>query len=111
MGRKNLRRVPELPYDFRVFACFSCNRPYPLEGKLPRTEECPGCGGDLHVCRNCRFYSPSAHNQCLETESEWVRNKEKANFCDFFEPADREKSGDKRDAEAEARRKLDDLFK
>lgn len=64
----------------------------------------------LHCCRNCRFYDPNAHNQCREPQAEWVKDKEMANFCDFFEPASEISSTDasKRD---EARKKLNELFK
>lgn len=38
----------------------------------------------MKVCLNCRFYDPSAHWQCRERISEPVREKDRANFCDFF---------------------------
>jgi hypothetical protein len=34
---------------------------------------------------NCRFYSPGSHWDCSETIPEAVRDKERGNFCDFFE--------------------------
>jgi hypothetical protein len=49
-------------------------------------DSCPKCDRDLHVCMNCRFYDPHYHNECRETQAEWVRDKEKANYCDYFEP-------------------------
>ncbi|HLI30110.1 MAG TPA: hypothetical protein VKV79_03290 [Terriglobia bacterium] len=49
-------------------------------------DECSKCGADLHSCRNCQFYDPSKHNQCAETQAEWVRDKEAANYCDYFRP-------------------------
>ena len=54
--------------------------------KVLKTDSCPKCQFDLHSCSNCRFYDPSAHNECQETQAEWVRAKEKANYCDYFEP-------------------------
>ncbi len=55
--------------------------------KIISRNSCPQCDRDLHVCRNCRFHDPDAHNECRETQAEWVRDKEKANYCDYFEPA------------------------
>lgn len=45
---------------------------------------CAECGGDLHICLNCKFYSEKSHNKCLEPKAEYQRLRDKANFCDFF---------------------------
>ena len=37
------------------------------------------------MCKNCRFYDPTAYNECREPSAEVVREKERANFCDYFE--------------------------
>jgi hypothetical protein len=55
-----------------------------IEGYISRTEECPNCGADVHSCLNCENYDPHAHNKCREPQAEWVTDREKANFCDFF---------------------------
>jgi hypothetical protein len=58
-----------------------------LEGNLfSRGERCPGCGADTRCCRNCVFDDPACGTQCLETQAEPVREREDANFCDFFRP-------------------------
>jgi hypothetical protein len=36
---------------------------------------------------------PTLHNQCLEPEAEYVGDREKANFCDFFKLAGARGSG------------------
>jgi hypothetical protein len=64
--------------------CFQCDKPLTQVGKVGRSETCPYCGADLHVCRNCRFYEPGAYNDCRESQAERVLDKERANFCDFF---------------------------
>ena len=68
--------------------CWKCRTEIEIaaSAKVLKTDSCPKCDYDLHVCLNCRFYDPSAHNQCRETQAEWVRDKEKANYCDYFEP-------------------------
>jgi hypothetical protein len=78
---------------------------------VPREAECPACGRDLHACRNCRHYDPGVNNKCREPNAEWVTDRERANFCDFFQLA-REPSGPaEKDRAAAARKKLDDLFR
>lgn len=51
-----------------------------------RTEECRACRAELHVCRMCRFYDVSKAKQCAEPVADPVRDKERANFCGYFEP-------------------------
>jgi hypothetical protein len=53
---------------------------------LRRLEECPKCRAQLHVCRMCREYDVRVTGACREQGAEEVRNKEGANFCDFFRP-------------------------
>lgn len=53
---------------------------------LRRLEECPQCRAQLHVCRMCREYDTRVTGACREQGAEEVRNKEGANFCDFFRP-------------------------
>ena len=53
---------------------------------LRRLEECAKCRAQLHVCRMCREYDPRVTGACREQNAEEVRNKEGANFCDFFRP-------------------------
>jgi hypothetical protein len=64
--------------------CFSCGTELNLKGKIYRTDVCPKCDADVHCCLNCDNYDISAHNKCLEPQAEWVADREKANFCDFF---------------------------
>lgn len=54
--------------------------------KVGFRKECSHCRADLHVCKNCTFYDPKAYNECRETSADVVREKERANFCDFFSP-------------------------
>ena len=53
---------------------------------LGRTEECPACGSQLHVCRLCRAFDRGRPKQCREDDAEEVRTKDRANFCDYFKP-------------------------
>jgi len=65
--------------------CWSCGAG--LEAvDYQREGECPSCRKQTHVCRNCRFYEPGRPGDCQEPIAEPVRDKERANFCDYFEP-------------------------
>ena len=62
--------------------CWKCGTVFEsLEfNKIYRSDSCSDCKSDLHVCKNCRFYAPGHHNQCQETQAEWVSDKERSNF-------------------------------
>ena len=64
--------------------CHSCNHEFDDRTRVYRNTLCVNCGKDLKVCLNCRFYEPSAHWECRESIAEPVREKDRANFCDFF---------------------------
>lgn len=66
--------------------CHSCSREIKLINAVGRRDECPHCNSDLHTCVNCRFFDPGKNNQCAESAAEYVQDKRRANFCDFFEP-------------------------
>jgi len=53
---------------------------------LRRLEECPKCRAELHVCKLCVDYDPRVAKHCREPIAEEVRDKERANFCDYFKP-------------------------
>jgi hypothetical protein len=53
---------------------------------LRRLEECRQCHAELHVCRMCEWYSIAVAKHCREPVAEEVKDKERANFCDYFKP-------------------------
>lgn len=67
-------------------SCFSCGKEIVLLGIVGRRDECPHCRADVHVCKNCEFYDPKVYNECRETAADVVREKDRANFCDYFTP-------------------------
>jgi hypothetical protein len=92
--------------------CFSCGAPIELSAgeRVGFADTCESCNADLHVCRNCRFHDPSAYNECRESSAERVRDRDRANRCEYFSPGDREAGADHA-ARDTARSALDDLFK
>lgn len=67
--------------------CFQCQKMIQLATtEVGRREECSSCRADVHVCKNCEFYDPKVYNECRETQADVCREKDRANFCDFFRP-------------------------
>ena len=67
--------------------CWKCGaslKAQPLP--LGRRAECLTCGAELHVCRLCRHYDVKKAKQCRELAADEVKNKTRANFCDWFQP-------------------------
>jgi hypothetical protein len=95
-------------------SCHACGQAIETVEKIRRTDECPQCGRDVRCCRNCRHFDPGLHNQCREVVAEWVSDKERANFCDYFVLADSKGThprGDGKSPEDLAREKFRKLFK
>ncbi len=94
------------------FRCFRCGTAYEFKERIGRGESCPKCDADLHCCRNCRHYSPGAHNQCAEPQAEWVREKDRSNYCDHFDPLRAANAGSgPPDRAQDARARFNDLFR
>jgi len=79
--------------------------------KISRNDSCDQCHSDLHVCKNCSFHDVTVHNQCRETQAEWVTDRERANFCDYFAPTETRAGASSGTAALDARSAFDSLFK
>jgi predicted RNA-binding Zn-ribbon protein involved in translation (DUF1610 family) len=93
--------------------CALCKREVEIDKFFTRKSTCPQCGEDLHICLNCKFYSETSHNKCLEPKAEHQRTRDKTNFCDYFQFSEGRASSSRGgvDPADEARKKLKDLFK
>jgi hypothetical protein len=94
------------------FSCWKCGHvtDLPAGSRVSSRDTCQRCDADLHSCRNCNFYDPSKNNHCSEPQAEWVRDKEAANYCDYYRPnpilsAKASVPG------SDAKKKFDSLFK
>jgi hypothetical protein len=65
--------------------CFKCGSAIPESG-LGRQDTCEKCGADTRCCRNCRHYDRSRNNECAEEQAGRQVDKEKGNFCEWFQP-------------------------
>lgn len=66
--------------------CFECGQELTFQDSISRRDECSKCGADVRVCKNCEFYDPKVYNECRETNADPIREKHRANLCDFFRP-------------------------
>lgn len=80
------------------FKCFKCGTTLSFVDRVGLREECESCGEDVHVCKNCKFYDPKVYNECREPQAEVVREKDRANRCDYFEPGSQSGAKDNKDA-------------
>lgn len=91
-------------------SCHACGVVIDVLERVGRGEECGKCGADLHCCLNCHFYDPRVADQCTEPQAERVMEKDRSNFCDYFQIREAGKSY-KKDPKTAARAALDRLFK
>ncbi len=96
-----------------AYFCAHCAKELSLTTgqKVGRRESCPHCDGDLHCCKNCSHFDDKAYNQCKEPQADRVLEKNRSNYCDYFQFRDGAlaKSGDL--AKSKALQDLDSLFK
>jgi len=87
--------------------CFKCKNPVTSEA-ISFRDECAQCRSDLHVCLNCLFYDEGKANKCREPQADYVKERDRANYCEYFrfKNASREKS-----AKDEAEKLFQTLFK
>ena len=95
----------------RFFICQACGAENEVGEAISRRDVCQSCGADLRACRQCRHYDTSTADDCREPLAEPVPDKEKANFCDFYQPA---RGGPQQSggtiSKSEAEKKWEELF-
>ncbi|MFQ5633165.1 MAG: hypothetical protein ACE5I1_30730 [bacterium] len=104
-----LNTDPKIQNTGKSMFCFHCKKEIAEGTKIFRQSVCENCGSYLRCCLNCKNHDPVAYNQCREPMAEIVKEKDKANFCDYFDPKKEEPEENMR-AE-EARQRLEALFK
>lgn len=90
--------------------CVACGAGASDDPPISRRDFCPKCAADLHACRQCFWYDVHAAKQCREPMAEWIVDKEKANFCDYFK-LNNKTSVVVNDTTQSARNALEKLFK
>jgi hypothetical protein len=98
-----------MPVKDPVFKCYKCGEELRFDVKIGRRDLCPNCYAYLHCCKNCQYWDPTVHNQCVENRSEYIRDREEGNFCLYFTFKDVGDQGGLSEADA-AKQKLAQLF-
>ncbi len=93
--------------------CWKCGQRVHTSEKIQRKDACPHCGSDLRCCFNCEFYDKEAYHQCREPQAEWVRYKERGNFCDYFraKSAFFQRGSSAQEGKEDLKKRWDSLFK
>lgn len=95
--------------------CWNCGRPTGILHKVQRSDSCEHCLADLRCCRGCRHFDPNRRFQCKENIDRNIVEKEKANFCDFFQMRNVMKgpggiTGVKTETKEDRKKRFDSLF-
>ncbi len=94
-----------------IFICRACGGETAIGEIVGRRDTCDGCGAYLRACIQCRHYDTSYSHDCREPQAEPVADKEKANFCDFYQPAQGGPAGRETGlSKTEAEKKWEELF-
>jgi hypothetical protein len=64
--------------------CHHCKKEVTVERKVVRTDTCPHCNSDLRCCMNCSLYDAAVYNACRESQADRCVEKDRANFCVYF---------------------------
>jgi len=93
--------------------CYKCKNVFEFENteSIGRRDECSQCGADLRVCKNCRHFDVTSRWGCRESISEVVLEKEKANFCDYFQPTTLQTINEKSNSREDLLKLAESLFK
>lgn len=65
--------------------CVFCGFEIDDKEGIGRRYECTNCSNDLHCCLQCIFYDSAYADECRETQAERVSEKDRSNFCGYFE--------------------------
>ena len=91
--------------------CAFCNGVLKIDGAVGRQDTCPHCNRDLRCCKQCKFFDPSAYNECREIGAERIVDKERANFCEFYISRGAKGRGGRYNRTQDAKAALEALFK
>ena len=69
-----------------ITRCNNCAAEIQVMEQIQVTDKCRNCGTDLHTCRNCLNFDPSARNECVKPVLVRIPNKSENNLCTYFEP-------------------------
>jgi hypothetical protein len=75
-------RSPRMMAFGEKVKCAACGAVVPANVRHDST--CPKCNGDLHSCRACIHFDPSARFECRKPITARIVNKGARNTCELF---------------------------
>ncbi|MCS6838353.1 MAG: hypothetical protein NZ480_05850 [Bdellovibrionaceae bacterium] len=69
-----------------ILYCYHCGNSNTFSDRVGFRDTCERCGQDLHSCVHCVHFDRNASKECREPNVEYVREKERSNYCDYFAP-------------------------
>lgn len=91
-------------------SCHSCGVLQETTPPLSRRDTCNNCMADLKACLNCIFFDPNSANECLESEAEQERDKERGNSCEYFKAQTKNSAQQHEGQTTDALKSLEKLF-
>jgi hypothetical protein len=102
-------RSPRMMAYGESVKCSSCGAKAPSQIKGDST--CPNCKAELHTCRQCNYFDPSARFECSKTITARIVNKNARNTCELFAPRTVVERQTSSGAPTDARQAFANLFK
>jgi len=102
-------RSPKMMAFGESVKCSSCGAKAPNSITFEST--CPNCRAELHSCRQCTYFDPSATFQCSKTIPARIVNKNARNTCELFLPRTVVERQTSSGAPTDARQAFANLFK
>lgn len=102
-------RSPRMMAFGEKVKCAACGAKVPTN--INADSSCPNCRAELHTCRQCTHFDPSARFECRKPITTKIVNKNARNTCELFAPrtvVERETSSG---APTDARQAFAKLFK
>lgn len=92
-----------------VFRCGQCGGKQPA-ADVAADARCGGCEADLHTCKNCAHFDPSAPLECRQPIPRRISPKTARNDCELFEVKWTQEFAAEAESPTDAKTAFDDLF-
>jgi hypothetical protein len=102
-------RSPKMMAFGEAVNCSSCGAKVPTQ--ITAESTCPNCRAELHTCRQCNYFDPSARFECSKTITARIVNKNARNTCELFAPRAVVQRQTSSGAPTDARQAFANLFK
>ena len=77
-------RSPRMMAFGETVKCSSCGAKAP--SNITFESSCTNCRSELHTCRQCNYFDPSARFECSKPITTKIVNKNARNTCELFAP-------------------------